>query len=120
MEPINLLPYDGEVFYIKSFLSSDLSKRCFDELFSKIKWEHDEYQMFGKKILTKRKVAWYGSKPYLYKYSQISRIAETWIDPLEDLKKRAEKKAKTSFNTCLLNLYHNGSEGMSWHSDDEK
>ncbi|MBU0695779.1 MAG: alpha-ketoglutarate-dependent dioxygenase AlkB, partial [Bacteroidetes bacterium] len=21
---------------------------------------------------------------------------------------------------CLLNLYHNGEEGMGWHSDDEK
>jgi alkylated DNA repair dioxygenase AlkB len=25
-----------------------------------------------------------------------------------------------SFNSCLLNLYHNGEEGMAWHSDDER
>jgi alkylated DNA repair dioxygenase AlkB len=24
------------------------------------------------------------------------------------------------FNSCLLNLYHDGNEGMGWHSDDEK
>ena len=23
------------------------------------------------------------------------------------------------FNSCLLNLYHTGEEGMAWHSDDE-
>jgi alkylated DNA repair dioxygenase AlkB len=26
----------------------------------------------------------------------------------------------TKFNSCLLNLYHSGNEGMGWHSDDEK
>jgi alkylated DNA repair dioxygenase AlkB len=24
------------------------------------------------------------------------------------------------YNSVLLNLYHDGSEGMGWHSDDEK
>ncbi|MFP3473048.1 alpha-ketoglutarate-dependent dioxygenase AlkB, partial [Micrococcus sp. SIMBA_144] len=24
------------------------------------------------------------------------------------------------YNSCLLNLYHDGSEGMAWHSDAEK
>jgi alkylated DNA repair dioxygenase AlkB len=23
-------------------------------------------------------------------------------------------------NSCLLNLYHDGNEGVGWHSDDEK
>ncbi|MGC1927444.1 MAG: alpha-ketoglutarate-dependent dioxygenase AlkB [Candidatus Nitrosopolaris sp.] len=31
-----------------------------------------------------------------------------------------EKLTETKFNSCLLNLYHNGSEGIAWHSDDEK
>jgi len=25
-----------------------------------------------------------------------------------------------TYNSCLLNLYHNGDEAMAWHSDDEK
>jgi len=25
-----------------------------------------------------------------------------------------------TFNSCLLNLYHSGEEGMAWHSDAEK
>jgi alkylated DNA repair dioxygenase AlkB len=36
------------------------------------------------------------------------------------LKEIAEKLANASFNSCLLNLYHNGTEGVGWHSDDEK
>lgn len=27
---------------------------------------------------------------------------------------------KFIYNFCLLNLYHNGQEGMAWHREDEK
>ena len=37
-----------------------------------------------------------------------------------DLKTLAEKITNASYNSCLLNYYHNGNEGMSWHSDAEK
>ena len=37
-----------------------------------------------------------------------------------DLKAMIEKDTSEVFNSCLLNLYHNGSEGMGWHSDNEK
>ena len=35
------------------------------------------------------------------------------------LKATVEAIAGASFNSCLINLYHHGEEGMSWHSDDE-
>ena len=31
-----------------------------------------------------------------------------------------EQKTGETFNSCLLNLYHTGDEGMAWHSDGEK
>ena len=31
-----------------------------------------------------------------------------------------EEISGENFNACLLNYYHNGSEAMSWHSDNEK
>lgn len=31
-----------------------------------------------------------------------------------------EKVSGETYNSCLLNLYHVGEEGMGWHSDDEK
>jgi alkylated DNA repair dioxygenase AlkB len=30
------------------------------------------------------------------------------------------KPQRETYNSCLLNLYHDGNEGMSWHSDAEK
>jgi alkylated DNA repair dioxygenase AlkB len=35
------------------------------------------------------------------------------------LKNRIETATGETFNSCLLNLYHSGDEGMAWHSDDE-
>src|SRR5215469_5659021 len=37
-----------------------------------------------------------------------------------ELKQIVEKLTETKFNSCLLNLYHIGNEGMGWHSDDEE
>jgi alkylated DNA repair dioxygenase AlkB len=31
-----------------------------------------------------------------------------------------ESHTQVNYNGCLLNLYHDGNEGMGWHSDGEK
>jgi alkylated DNA repair dioxygenase AlkB len=31
-----------------------------------------------------------------------------------------EAKTLQTYNSCLLNLYPSGAEGMAWHSDDER
>jgi alkylated DNA repair dioxygenase AlkB len=56
----------------------------------------------------------------LYTYSNTTKQALTWTKELSELKQTVEEHAATKFNFCLLNLYHNGNEGMGWHSDDEK
>jgi alkylated DNA repair dioxygenase AlkB len=33
--------------------------------------------------------------------------------------KIVEKETGETFNSCLLNLYHNGDEGVAWQSDKE-
>ncbi len=116
----NLIPFDGEAYYIENFLEEKLAWQFFEDLNKNISWEHDEFIMYGKKIITKRKVAWYGSKPFDYNYSQKTRKAEPWTNSLIDLKQLVENASDDLFNSCLLNLYPEGSDGMGWHSDDEK
>jgi len=41
-------------------------------------------------------------------------------DALKKLKEIVESKSAETYNSCLLNLYHDGSEGMAYHSDGEK
>lgn len=115
----NLLPYHGEVFY-SQLLDSNQSEIFFNQLINKTMWSHDVNFIFGKRIVTKRKVAWYGDSPFVYTYSNESKMAMPWIDPIFKLKSITERATRESYNSCLLNLYHNGDEGMGWHSDNEK
>jgi len=116
----NLLPYDGEVLYYGHILNEAEAKYYYEILLSGISWQHDEAIIYGKRIVTKRKVAWYGDDNYDYTYSRTTKTALPWIKELKELKDIVEKTCGTKFNSCLLNLYHDGNEGMAWHSDDEK
>ena len=116
----NLLHKDGTVDYFPNVLTHNEANRYFDLLLQKIVWENDEVIIFGKHIVTKGKVAWYGDSNYLYTYSNTTKQALAWIKELLELKQIVEKPTKIKFNSCLLNLYHNGNEGIWWHSDDEE
>lgn len=115
----NWLPYDGTVNYYGKVLSKGKANDYFNRLMETIEWKNDEAVMFGKQIITKRKVAWYGEMPFEYTYSNTTKHALYWTKELLELKMLAEKETGESFNSCLLNLYHNGDEGMAWHSDGE-
>jgi len=116
----NILNKDGTVNCYGKILSSEEANRYFDLLMQNTQWEKDEVIIFGKRITTKRKVAWYGDSEYLYTYSNTTKQALVWTKELSELKQIVEEYAGTKFNSCLLNLYHNGNEGMGWHSDDEE
>lgn len=115
----NILPYDGEVNYYGKIISDKIAQQYFYQLLKTIPWKNDKAIIFGKTIFTKRKVAWYGDKPFEYTYSKTTKLALPWTNELLDLKKIVEKKTGEKFNSCLVNLYHNGDEGMAWHSDGE-
>jgi alkylated DNA repair dioxygenase AlkB len=116
----NILNQDGNVNYYGRILPSEEANQYFDLLMQNTKWEKDKVIIFGKHITTKRKVAWYGDSEYLYAYSNTAKRALAWTKELSELKQIVEEYAEIKFNSCLLNLYHNGNEGMGWHSDDEK
>lgn len=117
---INLLPKEGTVNYYGKVFSKEAADFFYDHLLENIVWENDQAVIFGKLIVTKRKVAWYGEKPFEYTYSNITKTALPWTPELLQLKQQIELVSGETFNSCLLNLYHNGSEGMAWHSDGEK
>jgi alkylated DNA repair dioxygenase AlkB len=116
----NLLPYDGTVNYYGPIMSDQMAGQYFKKLINNIAWQQDEVILFGKKIVTKREVAWYGNTTLSYTYSNVTKQAKIWTEDLLALKNMIENHCGITFNSCLLNLYHNGGEGMGWHSDDEK
>jgi len=119
-EPENILHKEGVANYYEEVLSLKLADNYLSSLLSKIEWKNDEAVIFGKRIITKRKVAWYADKPFKYTYSNNTKLALPWIEELLELKEIVEKRTDESFNSCLLNLYHDGTQGVAWHSDAEK
>ena len=119
-EPINIITEDGDVKYYAIIIEQADADAFFQQLLTKVAWQNDVATIMGKTITTKRKVAWYGDEPYKYTYSNNTKQALVWTPELLKLKAIAEKHSGETFNSCLLNLYHDGSEGMAWHSDGEK
>lgn len=116
----NWLPNDGTVNYYGTVLLPEEADYYLQQLLKTIAWQNDEAIIFGRRIITKRKVAWYADKPYTYTYSNITKKALPWTKELLELKTLAENETKETYNSCLLNLYHDGDEGMAWHSDAER
>jgi len=118
--PRNRLPLDGDVRYWGQVLGAAEADYYYSSFRENIEWRHDQAKMFGRHIVTKRKVAWYAERPFDYTYSNVTKRALPWTDDLIALKALMEKRAQCRFNACLLNLYHTGAEGMAWHSDAER
>lgn len=116
----NILPFDGITNYHGVVLNLNDCSFYYEKLVNSINWKNDEAIIFGKKIITKRKVAWYGESEFSYKYSGVTKTANIFTKELLELKSLVEKETQETYNSCLLNLYHSGEEGMAYHSDGEK
>ena len=117
---MNLLPKDGGATYFPGIFNPERCAALFDALNKTIDWREDQLVMFGRLITTKRKVAWIGDAGCSYTYSGVQKFPQAWTTELLEIKHQVETLANVRFNSCLLNLYHDGNEGMGWHSDDEK
>ncbi|MEN3941558.1 alpha-ketoglutarate-dependent dioxygenase AlkB [Prosthecobacter sp. SYSU 5D2] len=116
----NLLPCDGIVNYHGPVFSPEEAQELNAALMQNIMWQNDEVVLFGKRIITSRKVAWHADNGLTYSYSGSIKQAHPWTPALIQIKDTIQQISGAVYNACLLNLYHDGSEGMGWHSDDEK
>lgn len=114
----NIIPDNGYTCYIPNFINHK-SPTFHKKLLENVHWKHDELTLFGKKIITKRQVAFEGDEQIEYTYSKQQKIASPWSKIVLELKQILEKELNTQFNGCLLNLYDSGEIGMAWHSDNE-
>lgn len=116
----NLLPKDGAATYHPEFLTPLNSDKLMVWLQESLQWEPDQLIMYGKIISTRRKVAWVGDPNCTYTYCGFQKIPQSWTPELLDLRRQVEELTQSKFNSCLLNFYHDGNDGMGWHSDNEK
>lgn len=119
----NLLPYDGQVNDLGIVIDDPNS--LYQELLTTLPWHSDVVSLFGKTHVTTRQIVWMGESDTIYQYSGHSRQATPWSDTVFHVKRIIEEQLTTininvNFNTCLLNYYPTGMDGMGYHADDEK
>ncbi len=110
---------DAEIHFYPQFFTKSESDLMFENLFSEIKWRSDKIKLYGKEIDLPRKTAWYGESGKSYKYSGIQMLPEPWTPTLLKIKSEIEKIANVRFNSVMMNLYRDGNDGISWHTDAE-
>jgi len=112
---------DGEILFMRNFLSTSEAKHYFDLLQNNIDWKQEEVRFYGKTYPVPRKTAWYGYEGFNYSYSGITCFPEIWTKELLEIKSQIERFIpEEDFTSVLLNLYNNGNDKMGWHADDEK
>ena len=116
----NIINQDGQAHYFGKIINAEQKHIYFNELLNKIEWTNESLVMFGKEITTKRKVAFYADRLIEYTYSNKTKKGLAWTPLLIEIKQLVSSYTGSNYNACLLNLYHDGAEGMGWHSDDEK
>lgn len=119
-EDLNLLPVDGAVHNYGAVLTSSEADTFFSRLLQDIAWAPDCARVNGELIQTVRQVAWYADAPLRYTHSGVQRRSLLWdLEVLSALRTLVERVTSTTFNSCVLNRYQDGCQGMSWHSDPE-
>ena len=119
----NLLPYDGQVNDLGIVI--DYPSPLFYNLVTELLWQEDIVTLFGKTHVTTRQIVWMGDSDIDYQYSGHTRQTIPWTDTVFHVKHHIEQKLldlgiDANFNSCLLNYYPSGEDGMGYHADDER
>ena len=119
----NLLPYDGKVNDLGVVI--DYPSPLYYALLTTLPWQPDIVTLFGKTHVTTRQIVWMGDSDASYQYSGHTRQAIAWTDSVFHVKHHNEQQLlkigiNAEFNSCLLNYYPSGDDGMGYHADDEK
>jgi alkylated DNA repair dioxygenase AlkB len=97
----NLLPFDGIVNYYGPILAPCEAQDYLEVLLTTVPWRNDEAVICGKRIVTARKVAWYGDSSFSYTYSGTTKIALPWTKELRTLKSLVEEEVVLQLNRRL-------------------
>lgn len=119
----NLLPYDGKVNDLGIVI--DYPSALYYALLTTLPWQSDIVTLFGKTHVTTRQIVWMGDSAASYQYSGHRRQAIAWTDSVFHVKHHIERQllkigVNANFNSCLLNYYPTGDDGMGYHADDER
>lgn len=108
-----------DVIYEPGFIDESLANNLFEDLLKEAAWHRPVMYFQDRKVLTRRQVAWHADYKYVYKYSGQEHEWKDWTPAMLTIRELIENKLNIKFNGVLLNLYNDGTDYISPHSDDE-
>lgn len=117
-EPVILK--NGEYIYYPNFYNREIANNYLDVLRNNIDWKQESMNMYGKQVMFPRLTSWYGDNDKPYSFSGIKLNPHPWNKELLEIKNLIEPFCEVKFNSVLLNLYRDGNDSISWHTDAEK
>ncbi|WP_337968860.1 alpha-ketoglutarate-dependent dioxygenase AlkB [uncultured Flavobacterium sp.] len=106
---------DAELILIDNFFTKEESDRFYEKILHQTKWREYEMEMYDKIVTAPRMISWYEDKDNV----GADQNGPDWTYNLLRIRGRVERETQIEFNSLLLNLYRNGNDGVSWHSDKE-
>ena len=116
----NLVPLDGELYWLRQFYSPITADEYFQQLQQSLDWQQEHLFIYGRWLKVPRLMAWYGDAGAHYRYSGVDHQPQAWTNGLAELRLDVEAACGQCFNSVLANLYRDGRDSMGCHADDEK
>ncbi|CAD5113164.1 DgyrCDS2353 [Dimorphilus gyrociliatus] len=108
----------SRIRFFPNFIPKDQSEQLMESLKFELQWRQGSDIKNGESYIQPRLTAWYGDLPYSYSGYTLKANTE-WNPHLLKLKAHLEDSTGLVFNSVLGNLYRDGHDSVSWHSDDE-
>lgn len=104
---------DADVILIDNFFNKEESDYYYQALLAETHWREYEMPMYDKIVTAPRMISWFEDKENIGTDPATPELTED----LKAIRQRIENEINLKFNAVLLNLYRNGNDGVSWHSD---
>ena len=103
---------DAEVVLIDGFFNKSASDYYYQTLLAQTPWREYQMPMYDKVVTAPRMIAWFEDAA-----DPKNPVAPELTLDLKSIRNRVEAQTQLRFNAVLLNLYRDGKDGVSWHSD---
>lgn len=111
--------HGSSLLHCPDFLSKHDSAALFNTLVTTLPWQQPSIRVYGRITTIPRLQVWMGDQTSAYMYSGKLFKPEPWRQEIIAVKQNLEALAKHAFNSVLINLYRDGQDSVSWHSDNE-
>lgn len=104
---------DTDLILNQGFFDKNEADYYYNFLLNRTPWREADLTVYNKTHIIPRMVAWYEDKDNFGANPE----GNNWSPQLLAIRNKVEEATGITFNSVLLNLYRNGSDGVGWHSD---